>query len=310
MSAKKNEVAVKEDKLPIEADFLDELTADADEYAESMSQDDMSIPFLLMLQALSPACTEGKPEYNEKAKPGRLYNTVDAQVFDVKNRPLTVIPVYYKPCFLEWVPRSSGDGGFAGEHTVEEGLRAITMRNDKGEDIIQPDSPVGTPGNQLSATHTHFLYVIDEDTGLGEPVVASLASTQIKHSKKFNALVNKTKVPGTQKTAPRFFGVYEVTSILETKGSDKTWHSWVFSPKRILDEARTKDEGRDIYNRVYITDLPNGRELYAEIKAFVKGLEAGEHKVDYDKAATQSADNPNVGDAPSVDDVDDEEIPF
>ena len=249
----KNEVAKKEEGAVVDADFFKELTQDADTYKEALSQDDMSMPFLQLLQGLSPACVEGDAAYIEGARPGMVMDSTDKVLYDVKKNPLTIIPIAYKASYVEWIPRNNNGGGFVTEHSLADGQTAITVRNDSNEDIIQPGSPVGTPGNDLKYTHTHFIMVKDDNDGTFRPAVIALVVSQIKHSRKFNRMVNSTKLPGTAKAAPRFFGVYELSSILETKG-DKKFHSWAF--KRIGD----------------VTTVEGGKEIYQSAKEFNDSL--------------------------------------
>jgi len=287
----KKEVQVKEESKDVVIDsFLDELTADSETYKESLSQDDMAIPFLVILQALSPACTEGDPGYIEDARPGMLFNTVTKEVYDAKKDPLLILPVAYKSSYIEWVPRSTGKGGFVAEHSAAGGLQAITIRNDDNEDIVQANSPIGQPGNQLAYTHTHFIFVIDKDTGIGEPAVLTMASSQIKHSKKFNQMVNNLKLPNSNKGAPRFFGIWELSTELETKGDNK-WQSWSFK--------KSSD----------VVEFKGGKELYHSAKEFNDGLKSGEHKAEYDKVAPEARENPSLDPVPA-DAEEDSEIPF
>jgi hypothetical protein len=285
----KKDVAIKEDNAVVEADFLAELTQDAEQYKEALSQDDMAMPFLTLLQAMSPVCTEGDPAYKEGSRPGMAYDTTDGSMFDIKKEPLIFVAVAYKSSYIEWVPRSSGQGGFVKEHSTALGMQAVVVRNDDNEDIIQPTSPVGQPGNQLTFTHTHFILVKDPDTGTFNPYLLTMQISQLKHSKKFNRMVNNLKVPGTIKPAPRFFGVWEISSQLETKGDNK-WQSWAF-----------KKHGD-------VTTIEDGMAIYKAAKDFSDSLNLEEVAIDYSKAAAVD-DNPTVTDD-IADSDEDCEIPF
>jgi len=285
----KKEVTKKENTNVVEVDFLDELTQDADTYQETLSQDDMAMPFLVLLQALSPMCTEGDPAYVEGSRPGMGLDTTDGTMFDIKKTPLIMVAVAYKSSFIEWVPRSTGQGGFVKEHATAAGLTGITVRNDDNEDIIQANSPVGQPGNQLTFTHTHFVLVQDPETGAFNPYLLTMAISQLKHSKKFNRMVNNLKVPGTTKPAPRFFGVWALSSQLETKGENK-WQSWAFKKHSDLSQ------------------MENGKEVYKAAKKFSDSLNLDEIVIDHGRS-TAAEDNPEVGDDVPVSDTD-EEIPF
>ena len=279
----------KEAQLP--AEFMDELADAGVEHQEAMGKDDMSIPFLQILQSLSPQCTKGEAEYIKGAEASDLLNTVAQSV--IKSRDdddnaivaTRVLPIHYKRSFIEWVPRTQG-GGIVHEYSVEEGLSIITQRSkETGQDIIQEGSPLGTPGNQLNDTHTHFMFQINDD-GTYEPVVLTMSSTQIKPSKDLNNMVSKQVLPDGRK-APRFFGIYDVTT--QRKSNDQgSWYVWKF------------ERNGDVLSE-------NMMDMFREAKTFVEGITAGEHKVDHSKAAGEVNPSTASGDAGGETD---EEIPF
>lgn len=290
-TTKKTEVAkAKEDQLP--AEFMEELAQDGVDHQESMSNDDMSIPFLQILQSLSPQCTKGEPEFIKGSEPSDLFDTVTQRIFKTRDdddnavEGVRILPIHYKRSFIEWVPRNQG-GGIVNEWSVEEGLSIVTQRNDQNLDIIQQNSPLGTPGNQLNDTHTHFVFLIHED-GTYEPMILTMASTQIKPSKDLNNMVSKHVLPNGGKAA-RFFGIYSVTT--QRKSNDQgSWYVWKF--EKVSDVL--KDEKMD---------------MYRDAKTFVEGIQAGEVKADHSKAGGEA--NPSTAGAGGEGGGgNDEEVPF
>uniref|UniRef100_A0AAU7VGG0 Uncharacterized protein n=1 Tax=Dinoroseobacter phage vB_DshS_R26L TaxID=3161158 RepID=A0AAU7VGG0_9CAUD len=287
MAASKEVAKAKEAQLP--AEFMEELAGDGQEYQESMSKDDMSIPFLQILQSLSPQCTKGEPEYIKGAEPSDLFDTVTQRLFKTRDdddnamEGVRILPIHYKRSFIEWIPRSQG-GGIVNEWSVDEGLSIVTQRNDQNLDIIQQGSPLGTPGNQLNDTHTHFVFLINED-GTYEPMILTMASTQIKPSKDLNNMVSKHVLPNGGKAA-RFFGIYGVTT--QRRSNDQgSWYVWKFEKvSDVLQEGMT--------------------EMYRDAKQFVEGIKAGEHKADYSKMEGEA--NPSTEDAGGK--GNDDEVPF
>lgn len=287
MAASKTQVVkAKEDQLP--AELMDELLADGADYREAMGKDDMSIPFLQILQQLSPQCTKGKAEFIKGAEPSDLFDTVTRRLFKTRDddnnevEGVHIMPIHYKRSFIEWVPRSQG-GGIVGEYSVEEGLSIITKRNDTGQDIIQPGSLLGTPGNQLNDTHTHFVYLINADFTF-EPVILAMASTQIKPSKDLNNMVSKHTLPSGAPAA-RFFATYTVTTQQRTNDQG-SWYVWKF--ERLSD----------------VTKTPELITAYRSAKEFLEGIKAGEHKADYSKM--EGEENPTV----PADGEKDDGVPF
>lgn len=278
--AKKSEskAVTKNENLPEE--LRNELLDDAEEFKESMSKEDMAIPFIQILQQLSPQVDEENPAHIEGAKAGMFFNTVTEELYDAKKDGILVIPLVYKASYIEWVPRTQG-GGFVEEYDVATGSTIITARNDINQDIIQQGSPVGTPGNQLSYTHTHYVAIVNGD-GTVEFAVLSMASTQVKHSKKWNTNISQLKIPGTVKPAPRFFGVWRAT--VEHNSNDQgSWYTWTFKKQSTA------------------FDLENGAEIYAQCREFARSVNAGEKKVDYAKVDPDV--NPDTGDSDGDDGI-------
>lgn len=286
-ATKKSTTVAKKEEAGLPAEFMDELAQAGAEHKETLGKDDMSIPFLQILQSLSPQCTRGEPEYIKGAEPSDLFETVTQTLFktrDDDDNPIEgvrVLPISYKRSFIEWVPRNQG-GGIVQEYSVEDGLSIITQRNENNLDIIQPNSPLGTAGNQLNDTHTHFMFLIKDD-GTWEPVILTMSSTQIKPSKDLNNMISKQKLPDGR-DAPRFFGIYSATT--QRRSNDQgSWYIWKF--ERVSDV------------------LQAGRmDMFRDAKDFVSGIEAGEHKVDYSKM--EGEENPSTKSKAG----DDEEIPF
>jgi hypothetical protein len=268
-AAGNSEVAVIENTGGVPAELMQELMADAQEFRETMTREDMAIPFIQVLQQLSPQCVEGDPAYIENAKAGMFFNTVTNEVFDGKGDGIQLVSIAYKASYIEWVPRNAG-GGFVNEYDVAEGASIRTARNDNGLDIIQSGSPLGTPGNQLSYTHTHYVFMVRPD-GTYEPALLTMTSTQVKHSKKLNFQIANLKLPGSAVPAPRFFGLWRGQTEMN-KNDQGIWYTWKFSRiGSILDLGEL------------------GAAIYAAAKDFARSVAAGETKADYSKTDAGAA---------------------
>lgn len=288
---KSTAVAKKEDSAIANADLLKRLEGLGEEYRESLGQDDISIPFLQLLQSMSPQVKKGRPEYIKEAEESMVINTLTKDLYQTQDddgnpvHELTVIPLAYSTYFVEWVPRANG-GGFVAQYTVAEGMKAKTFRNDKSKDIILEGSPIGTPGNELAFTHTHFVFILGED-GQVTPAVVSMTSTQLKSSKNWNALINGQRLPGSAKRPPRFFGIWGV-STRRRSNTQGDWHVWSF--EKVSDVLSLPPE-----QAAYILD---------EATAFVEGVQSGEHKADFSKVEPEESATVNP------ESVDDEGVPF
>lgn len=181
---------------------------------ETMGREDFAIPFLTILQALSPQLQKNKSEYNPEAEQGMIMNTATGELFSGEDGIL-VIPVAYDFEFIEWRPRDIG-GGLVARYKRGEQPTDV-KRNDKGQDVRAAN------GNILVGTHQYFV-LVDND-GKIEQCVLAMSKTQAKKSKRWNGLLNQAKVPGTDRQAPAFANVWRFTTIAESndKGS---WYGW------------------------------------------------------------------------------------
>lgn len=270
---------------------IDEFMADGQEFKEHLGKDDMSIPFIQILQQLSPQCTKGQPEYIKGAESSELFNTVTQEHWKTRDdndnptKPIRIIPVTYKHSFIEWKTRVKG-GGFVKEWEDAQGLAMVVARNEANLDIIQEGSPYGTPGNQLNETHTHFVFVLRPD-GTHFPAVLAMSSTQIKPSKNLNAMINEQKLPNGA-LAARFYTVWDVTTDQRTNDQG-SWYVWKF------------EKAGDVQTLGLVN-------LYREAKEFAASVKAGERTVDHSKIAGDV--NPSTSSTAGASSDKDDEVPF
>ena len=105
MASKQVKEAEASDLIPFDDDLLSAGTG-----LEEASADDYAIPFLRVLQSMSPQLKKSDGKYIQGAEEGNLFNTVTETLYD-GTEGVTIIPCAYKKKFIEWVPRESG-GGF------------------------------------------------------------------------------------------------------------------------------------------------------------------------------------------------------
>ena len=93
----------KNGSVPSVVDF----TADAGAGLENVTQEDLIIPRLKLVQALSPQVQKHDGAYIEGISVGDVFNTVTNEFWSGE-KGLTVVPVSYKRVFLEWGPKKAG----------------------------------------------------------------------------------------------------------------------------------------------------------------------------------------------------------
>jgi hypothetical protein len=193
---------------------------------EDMSGDTQSVPFIRMLQELSPQVRKTQDAYMEDAEVGMLLNTINNHLYKT---PLRFVVGKFERYYIEWRPNR---GGFAGVHSIESVEKRI------GDDLISDDGwKIVNPANGNEFMDTYVYYVILPDYLEDGVCIFSLSSSQLKEAKKLNRNLRSTMIPGTTQRALPFFMVwnYEVMEMKNDKGE------WV-GPKFTLESFVTQEQ--------------------------------------------------------------------
>jgi hypothetical protein len=205
-------------QLPAGMADMDELMRDAGVGVESMSMDDIAVPYLYILQSGSPQVNEDADTYIKGAKPGMFFNNVSNEVYDGREVGLTVIPCAYERKYVEWIDRDSGGGGYVADHDIDSGIMNETTPNEKGV-------PVLGNGHLVIETAYHYVYFRNPLTGTWEEIIIPMKSTMLKKSRRWNKTLMATLIPGTSSRAPRWLYPYQLKTVKETK-STNTWSNF------------------------------------------------------------------------------------
>jgi hypothetical protein len=242
-----------QETLPVEQKgvlpaLLDEMSADAGTGFENTTSADFLIPFLRVIQANSPQMDPQHAKYIEAAKLGMFVNTATNEIM----KTVRLLPCAYRREIIEWAPRDSKEGIVA-RYPVESGIMDKATRNEKGKLILDN-------GNSLVDTRYIACLKVDEE-GSAEPVVVSMASTQIKVARGWMTRMDNLKFTakdGTRKTEPIFSRIWSFKTVQE-RNAQGTWYSW-----------NIESDG-----------MPVGtRELYQAAKDFRESFLSGAAKID------------------------------
>lgn len=213
--------AVERDERSLPSTAID-FAADAGKGMEGVDADSYAIPFLVVLQPLSPQ-VDTVPE----AKAGRFLNSVTNALYD---SPL-LVPCAFARRWVRWAPREKG-GGFKGEFTtaqVNELSIAGKIVNLDGRFYYPlPDGSVLKDNcDRLSDTRNHYVLLLrDAADEMPLQMVFALASTGVKVSKNFISRIDSVKMrdgAGKIFTPPSFSHMYSVKTSLKTNEKGKWW---------------------------------------------------------------------------------------
>ncbi len=237
---------------------------------ENQTSDDYSIPFLQILQALSPQLQE-----NDSLRQGMILNTVTGEVWDGK-KGIAFVPATTQHVYVEWKPRDAG-GGFVGIHEVNSDLvnHAKAASSEYGK-YSTPD------GNELIETFYVYGIALDDDGNASEAVLA-FSSTKIKKYKGWMTKAKTIQIPlpdGRRIPAPLFAHRYRLKTVSEknNKGQFFNWDAIAF-------DGANDQEAR------LLTDDP----LFQSAVNIKSMIEQGKARAAYESQAPGSADEEAQG---------------
>lgn len=229
--------------------------ADASAGFEQADKDSYAIPFLRVLQALSPQLEKGNAEFIQGATAGAILDTINSTLFDGEVGVM-VIPCHYSRTFIEWVPRDAG-GGYVAEHPPESPVVAQGKRAEKGAALKLPS------GNDLMDTRNHFVLARGLD-GVWREALISMTSTNISTSKRWMSFMQGRRAFGTSGqpfTMPTYSGVYTLKTVLQ-RNDKGAWYTWAVEFLHDVDSLPT----------------------YEQAKSFARSVKSGKVKVDHASA--------------------------
>lgn len=205
MSKKENAVAVQNNAVTTTNNavpaFLQNRSGPA-RGSENVGAEDLVIPRLELVQALSPCLKKNDAGYIEGIEVGMLYNNVTRQSY---GQSVQVIPVFFKKEFIVWKSRKLG-GGFVGAFAFNEEAESVRLSQE------QPDQ------FQVNETANMFCLLRNPETGKLEEIVVSMAITKLKVARKWNSLIRMNE-------GDSFSRVYEIGTAEERNKSNEEYQN-------------------------------------------------------------------------------------
>lgn len=236
---------------------------------ENVTARDLIIPRLTILQGLSPQVVRGKPEYDEEAKVGDVYDVGLQERFP---KGIIFIPVYFCEQLLEWAPRNTGKG-LQGIHEPSSDILEKTEKDEKGRNVLDN-------GNYIMETYQ--LYGLNATADFRRSFIP-FASTQRKKCKRILTLGTSEKLTredGSQFTPPLFYRSYGMTTVPESN-AEGDWMGWKIERGAALNEFERWEQ--------LMHDIKEFRESIAAgtVKGDIASMEAehGGAIVDHESSA-------------------------
>lgn len=203
-------------------------TADTAEGFEDITTQTMAIPFIRILQTLSPQLNKKKPEYILGAQEGMFFNTVTKEIY---GPTINVIVLKFDRIFIEWLPER---GGLVNYHSPEH-----------AEQVAEDKSIFGAwktkTGNILQENYVYFI-VLDGKMEEGVSIL-SLASTGIKIAREWNRLMTTHIMENGRRALP-FYLIWTLET--EYRENDKgNWYTFKVRTKNYISEKQYEHIGKE-----------------------------------------------------------------
>lgn len=182
-------------------DELSYLVDDALEGFEKLDQSVIALPFIRILQSLSPQLKKTNPEYIAGAEEGALFNNITKTIYD---QPLRVVPLKFDRQFICWKPDRAGYGGAFSPEWVASALEHKELfTNEKGQIIDGLN-------NSYMDTYTYYIFPVDyRQEGV---CLLTFSSTQLKEARRWNRCLTNTLLPNGKRAMP-YHTVWNVATV-------------------------------------------------------------------------------------------------
>jgi len=152
-----------------------DFAADAGAGLGEIARSEQIIPYIKLLQQMSPECQEGGEDAVDGAKPGMLFNTATRELIPGKEG-VVIVPLLRQHVFVERKSLDDGGGVVARHEPTSDFVRSVRDANLRSENnyLLTPD------GNQLVETFYLTALLLDDiDATDGEIVCISFSRTKI-----------------------------------------------------------------------------------------------------------------------------------
>jgi hypothetical protein len=185
---------------------------------EQLNIETMAIPFIKVLNALSPELNHKKEEFIAGAKIGDIVNSVTRKKYGTE---IELVVIKFEHMFVEWKPNR---GGFAGYHTP---LEANEIAVDKTFGKWKTKD-----GNDLTETYMYYVLIVGhENDGV---CIISADSADLKNAKRLNTMMQTQRYGDGSRAYPHC-QVYLAKST-EHSNDKGDWNALVYTFSDFVDE--------------------------------------------------------------------------
>ena len=219
---------------------------------ENQDNSDIQVPFLRILQDLSPEVKAVAKGGIEGAEVGMLFNTVTQECYD----EVHFVPAVTKHIYNEWIPIKQG-GGFVATYEVNDKFVLDAQAAAKANNLDFGKLPTEEGHELVETFDVYGILVVENSEPM--PAIISFTSSKIKIYRKWMSAIRMFVLnTPTGKIKPDLFAHYvKVTTQDETNKAGQEYSNFKLSPAKgkLLDSLLgSNDElfiaGRDMHQMV------------------------------------------------------------
>lgn len=140
---------------------------------ENVRAEDLTIPRLVLLQAMSPEVTRGHERYVDGAQPGLMMNSLTNEMFE----SMYCANLDFKAEYTVWRKREVG-GGLLGTFPSEQEAREFVAASVE----VKPEQC------DIVETHNHLLLLLDSEGKIKAPILCQMSSSKLSVSRRWNSM--------------------------------------------------------------------------------------------------------------------------
>lgn len=243
----------------VDTDVMNLLEANAGSGLENITREDTSIPFLGLLQDLSPQVKRTEAAFIDGAQAGMFIDGSMKEIFD-GTTGILAIPLLFEKVYNVFRNRKAGGGFFGSFKTRADAEKRIAELGQNADATKKIASDV----LEIVDTGLHYLLYQVPSSGMWRRAVLSCKSTMLKPSRSWNLKMEQLELPRAKGvgtfTPPSWGTIYHLTS-----------------------QVQRKDQNAWFVFDVTFVGLVSDKELLAKSAALYKSLTAGDVKVDFSK---------------------------
>jgi nucleoside diphosphate kinase len=220
---------------------------------EQMDSSTKSVPFLRIVQSLSPQRKSDRAEFIPGIEEGMLFNTLTKQIVE---KPVRCIVLNYEHVYIEWKPARQG---FVTYHSIENAKRIAVDPTKFGKWYVKGTGD-GVKEETMNVLQENYVYaLILEGYEAEGPIVFSLSSSMLKSARNWNRLMT-THILTDGSLAKPYYLIWN----LDTEHVKKDMNDW-FVPAITFDRV-ISDEKMYLNVKQERLALPDKRIDYAQIE--------------------------------------------